>query len=221
MRAEAAVRNHGMRLMPWAAVAVLCLSAAQAREPVVGGPCEGCEAVFEGVPRALSSEARIAPTDEPGERMRVTGQVWGADGKPRANVIVYAYQTNAAGIYPRPAPSSSPAADRHGRLRGWARSDAQGRYAFETIRPGSYPSTSIPAHIHMHVIETGCATYYIDDIVFTDDRLLTPAARREHERGRGGPGVVTPTRQGSGPWRVVRDIRLGMNVPDYPACGSS
>jgi protocatechuate 3,4-dioxygenase beta subunit len=220
MRAEAWVREQSMRLVRWAFVATLFLSVAQAREPVVGGPCEGCEAVFEGQPRALSSEGRIAPADEPGERMRVTGQVWGADGKPRANVIVYAYQTNAAGIYPRPARSSSPAADRHGRLRGWALSDAQGRYAFETIRPASYPSTNIPAHIHMHVIEPGCATYYIDDIVFTDDERLTAAARSGHERGRGGPGVVTPIRRGSGPWLVVRDIRLSLNVPDYRACGS-
>jgi protocatechuate 3,4-dioxygenase beta subunit len=31
------------------------------REPIVGGPCEGCEAVFEGVPEHLVSRARIAP----------------------------------------------------------------------------------------------------------------------------------------------------------------
>jgi hypothetical protein len=29
--------------------------------------------------------------------------------------------------------------------------------------------------------------------------------------------VATPTRT-SGRWSVVRDIHLGMNIPDYPQC---
>lgn len=98
-------------------------------------------------------------------------------------------------------------------------SDADGAYAFDTIRPGSYPGRRDPAHIHMHVIERGCATYYIDDVVFTDDPLLTPEHERQMSRGRGGKGVTTPART-NGQWNVVRDIHLGMNIPDYPQCGN-
>ena len=152
--------------------------------------------------------------------MVVSGRVLGRDGKPRTNVIVYAYHTDASGIYPRPSKSLGRAADRHGRLRGWASSDGEGRYSFETIRPASYPGQSIPAHIHMHVIEPGCATYYIDEMLFTDDALLTPGARSRHHENRGGTGITTPTRDAAGgAWRVTRDIQLGLNIPGYPGCG--
>ncbi len=187
--------------------------------PVVGMPCEGCEAVFVGMPKKLESAARIAPPGEAGEAMLITGRVLDAAGKPRANVIVYAYHTDASGIYPPPAQSLGAAADRHGRLRGWAVTDRGGRYSFTTIRPASYPGRRIPAHVHMHVIEPGCATYYIDEIVFTDDPLLTPAERGQHQAHRAGSGITTPRRDGAGkPWRVERDIRLGLNIPGHPGC---
>jgi len=189
-------------------------------EPIVGGPCELCEAVFVGLPQNLTSKSRIAPPKEPGEPMLITGRVLARDGKPKAGVIVYAYHTDANGIYPKPA-NSLGAADRHGRLRGWAISDADGRYTFETIRPASYPSRTIPAHVHMHIIERGCATYYIDEMLFTDDPLLSPAERAQAENPRAGSGVITPKRDdSSGVWKVTRDIRLGLNIPDYPACGT-
>lgn len=191
-----------------------------AHEPVVGLPCENCEAVFVGLPASIPSRARIAPVGEPGEPMVITGRVVGEDGKPRADVIVYGYHTDARGIYRAPTVSLGLWPDRQGVLRGWARTDAQGQYSFETIRPASYPNRTIPAHVHMHVIEPGCATYYIDEILFTDDPLLT-AAKRSGKEGRGGSGITTPTRTGGGnTWRVVRDISLGRAVPGYPHCVS-
>lgn len=189
----------------------------QLDEPVVGLPCEGCEAVFQGRPATLASTARIAPSNEPGEPLTLTGRVLGADGSPRGGVIVYAYQTNARGVYPPPARRSGQAGDRHGALRGWAVSGPDGRYTFETIRPGAYPTREAPAHVHMHVIERGCATYYLEDVMFADDPLLTPAARQQLSNGRGGPGIVTPVRQGRA-WHVTRNIHLGAEIPGYPGC---
>ena len=188
-----------------------------AAEPVVGLPCEGCEAVFEGMPKELASRARIAPRGEPGEHMVLTGRVLGTDGTPRANVVVYAYHTDATGVYPAPDKSLSRWADRHGRLRGWAVSGADGRYTFDTIRPGAYPNRQVPQHIHMHVIEPGCATYYIDEVLFTDDPLLT-AEGRQSQPGRAGSGIVTPRRDAGGTWQAERDIQLGQKIPGYPGC---
>ena len=37
---------------------------ARATEPIVGLPCEGCEAIFEGLPDTLTSIARLAPVGE-------------------------------------------------------------------------------------------------------------------------------------------------------------
>ncbi len=201
-------------------VALLAAAPAAAQEPIVGLPCEGCEAVFQGLPASLTSTARIAPPGAPGTPMTITGRVLAADGTPRAGVVVYAYQTDANGVYPRPARPVGGAGDRHGALRAWVVSGPDGRYTFHSSRPGSYPSRDTPEHVHMHVIERGCATYYIDDVMFTDDPLLTPAARAAHGTARAGSGVVTPSRTTTG-WLVTRDIRLGVNIPGYPQCGGA
>lgn len=189
-------------------------SQAGAREPVIGGPCEGCEAVFEGRPSRLTAEARIAPANEPGEALRLEGTVFDRAGKAAPGIIVYAYQTNARGVYPRDDRFRGQAAHRHGKLRAWARSDSGGHYAFDTIRPGSYPDTRIPQHIHLHVIEPGRATYYIDDVHFTDDPFVAGVDPASLGRGRGGRGFATPMKDDAGRWRVRREIHLGEGIAD-------
>lgn len=74
---------------------------------------------------------------------------------------------------------------------------------------------SIPQHVHMHVIEPGDATYWIDSLVFSDDPLLSEADRRDARDARGGGGLVVPVEDGSGFWTVRRDIALGLGVPGY------
>lgn len=207
------------------AVAVLlvaCRAEASPREPLVGGPCEGCEAVFEGRPARLPATARIAPAGEPGEPLAIRGVVTDAAGRPAAGVIVYAYQTDAQGRYPSTEEHRRTARHRHGMLRGFARTDAQGRYGFETIRPASYPGADAPPqHVHMHVVEPGRCHYYIDDLLFTDDPRLTPELRRRMDRGRGGSGIATPVKDRSGAWSARRDIVLGANIAGHERCRSS
>jgi protocatechuate 3,4-dioxygenase beta subunit len=184
--------------------------ATRKREPVVGGPCDGCEAAFDGMPAKLDWFSRIAPDGEPGKPLRVVGVVRDQKNWPIAGIIVYAYQTDANGIYPK---GTTP----HGRLRGWAKTDEQGNYGFDTIRPGGYPDSAIPQQIHLQVIEPGRVTYTIDAIMFSDDRRLTPEARKRLT-GRGGDGIVTPTASPESKIPVVmRDIYLGKNIPGYPA----
>lgn len=187
----------------WMPVLLLPLSAAAA-EPVIGGPCEGCEYVFVGQPATLASTARIAPADAKGQPLTIEGVVTGRDGKPASDIVVYAYQTDADGLYPS-------AETRHGALRGWTRTGSDGRYRFDTIRPASYPDSDIPQHVHMHVIEPGLGTYYIDDVVFTDDPLLTDTQRRDVQHGRGGDGICTPKREAE-VWHCTRDIVLGAGL---------
>jgi len=94
-------------------------------------------------PANLSSTARIAPTSEPGDPLVVRGQLLNVDGSPAANAVVFAYHTDRGGLYDKRenGPHSW-------RLRGWVRTDKDGRFTFETIRPGSYPNTNNPPHIH-------------------------------------------------------------------------
>ena len=174
--------------------------------PVIGGPCEGCDWVFDGLPAKPVSAARIAPADQSGRPLVIEGVVTALGGAVAPGTIVYAYHTDDLGLYPR-------AGNRHGTLRGWARTDAQGRYRFDTIRPRAYPSGDIPEHVHMHVIEPARGTYWIDDIRFTDDPLISE--RNRHAAGRrGGFGLGTPE-QRDGAWHIRRDIVLGRNIPGY------
>jgi protocatechuate 3,4-dioxygenase beta subunit len=184
---------------------LLSTSLTAGNEPVIGGPCEGCELVFSGMPSTLSSQARIAPKKENGERLVIEGTVRDAEGRAAPGIIVYAYQTDAAGVYPR-------GTTRHGRLRAWVISDSAGRYRFDTIRPGSYPRSRNPQHVHMHVIEPGKATYYISDLLFEDDPLLASSPRQR--RPRGGDGVARPVKDAEGIWHVRRDIVLRLHVPE-------
>jgi hypothetical protein len=180
---------------------------AAARYAVLGGPCEGCDWVFDDMPAALSSQARIAPVGQAGSPMTLQGTVTTQRGAAAAGVIVYAYHTDNTGIYPA-------ARNRHGTLRGWAISDARGHYRFDSIRPAAYPGRQVAEHVHMHVIEPGVGTYYIDNLLFEDDQLLTAADRRS--AGRGGPGLAMPRSQ-QGVWHIRRDIVLGRNILGHPA----
>ncbi len=183
------------------------------------GPCSRCPGVFVGMPDSLPSQASIAPEDEPGTKLKISGEVRDVSGDAAAGIIVYAYQTDDRGNYPTDRRYVGTAAARHGRLRAWVQTDAQGRYRFETIRPGGYPGSGIPQHIHMHIIEPNRCIYGISDINFTDDPRLSDRARQRLTTGRGGSGLVSPTQNDDGSESVTRDIVLGENIPGYDECG--
>ena len=182
--------------------------------PRVGGYCEGCEAIYEGMPAQLNWETRIAPATEPGEPLEASGVIYQFDGKtPAPGVILYAYQTDTKGLYPR-APDATGEARRHGRLRGWIKTNARGEYKFLTIKPASYPNRNIPAHIHLILKEPDKNEYYIDDVEFDDDPWLTTQERARRRKG-GGSGIVRLTKNSEGVWQARRDIILGLNVTNY------
>lgn len=199
-----------------ATTSVMATTAATGREPIVGLPCDGCEAVFQGMPARPASETRLAPASEPGEALLLSGTVTDATGRPQPGVVIYAYQTNRRGLYP--ANNLSGAAKRHGRLRGWARTDAAGRYAFRTIRPGNYPIIMEPQHIHMMVVEPGRCAYFLGDVLFADDRHLDQERRLKQQDARGGNGIVQPRGSAARGWTATRNIQLGLNIVGYKAC---
>lgn len=182
------------------------------KDKPVGGGCEACDEMYEGMPRNLSWQTTIAAPDEPGERMIIRGTIFKKDGKtPAPNVILYVYHTDNKGLY-----SLSPnqtVAKRHGHLRGWMKTDEQGRYQFRTIRPASYPNRKAPQHIHPLIKEEGFTLYWIDEYLFLDDPLLTEEEKAKQPM-HGGSGVIGLVKQ-NGVWMGKRDIVLGMNIPGY------
>jgi protocatechuate 3,4-dioxygenase beta subunit len=195
------------------AAGVGCAQDVKPAEKVVGGGCDGCELMFEGMPAKLGWRTSIGAKDEPGKPLVVRGVIYRSDGKTTApGVVLYVYQTDATGRYA--AGSDQRHGRRHGRLRGWMRTDADGRYEFRTIRPAPYPGQAIPAHIHPVVKEPDRNEYYIDEFLFDDDPLLTKAERAKQD-GRGGSGVLKVTADDQGVLIGSRGIILGRNIPDY------
>ncbi|HEX8130043.1 MAG TPA: hypothetical protein VF527_13150 [Pyrinomonadaceae bacterium] len=180
----------------------------------VGGSCEGCEAIYEGMPSRLDWETRIAAATEPGEPLEASGVIYQPDGRtPAPGVILYVYHTDARGIY-APAPDATGHARRHGHLRGWVKTNARGEYKFVSIKPASYPNSNIPSHIHPIIKEADKNEYYIDLWEFEGDPFLTES-ERSRRRNIGGSGVVRLTRSAGGVWLARRDITLGLNVQNY------
>lgn len=187
------------------AMTLVASSVAAGTRPTPGPDCVDC-AHYEA-PDDLSSTLLIPAAVWHGEPLIIEGTIYEADGKtPAHGALLYAYHTNPAGIYPRPAGAGG-MARWHGALRGWLRTSCDGRYRIETIRPGTYPEGGFPAHIHMTVTPEGGRETFIDDIVFSDDPLVN-ARYRSASRDVGGSGIVTPRKDGSRTWRVTRDIVL-------------
>lgn len=117
---------------------------------------------------------RVAASTEPGQPLTVSGTVVGPDGAPIAGASLYVYQTDHEGYY-----GVKPASDnRNPRLKLFLRSDARGAWSFTTVKPGSYPGSRVPAHIHFEVSAPARAKR-IFEIVFEGDPFLTDRMRRD------------------------------------------
>lgn len=179
----------------------------------IGGPCEGCEAIYEYGEKTLSSIDTLPGFNSAHEKIRISGIIYQSDGRtPAANVILYAYQTNEKGIY-QSNPNSKGWEKRHGTIRAWVKTAQDGAYTLFTFRPASYPNTTIAQHIHLTVKEPDKNEYYIDDIYFDDDPNLD-ASIRQRKNFRAGKGIVKLSGTGS-VLEAKRDIILGLNIPDY------
>jgi protocatechuate 3,4-dioxygenase beta subunit len=119
-------------------------------------------------PAGAPSTGQISPAGEPGQPLTVSGTVVDAAGAPVAGASLYVYQTDHEGYY-----GVKPASDSNNpRLKLFLRTDAKGAWSFGTVKPGSYPSSRNPAHIHFEVAASGKAPR-IFEIVFEGDPFIT------------------------------------------------
>lgn len=184
------------------------------QEKQVGVPCDGCEIFYVDMPKQLSPIVQINPPGEPGEPLEMSGVIYHADQKtPAKDIILYVYHTNQKGYY-EPSTDQNPESKRHGHLRGWMKTNADGAYKFKTIKPGVYPQRSPPAHIHPIIKEPGKSIYYIDEYVFKGEYKVDDAYKANEEK-RGGSGIIELKKNSSGVWIGKRDLVLGLNIPQY------
>jgi protocatechuate 3,4-dioxygenase beta subunit len=168
------------------------------------------------LPPNAPSSIVVAGRDEPGERLVVTGRAM--DGtKPVVGAAVYVFHTDAKGFY-IPGRGDAAAAEMSPRLHGGLRTDAQGQYRYETIRPGSYQG--IAAHVHYVVVAPGYKPRLFD-LQFQDDPILVarrqagepeiPQSIRNSPCFKSQPDIIAirPVRRdAAGVWHVVRDFDM-------------
>jgi protocatechuate 3,4-dioxygenase beta subunit len=136
-------------------------------------------------PANLTSVSRIAPESEPGAPLVIHGHAVAENGTtPVAGAIVFAYHTDREGLYDRPGKTPH-----SWRLKGWAKTDAQGRFEFRTIRPGAYPNNKIPQHVHLQIFMPDGRRYWADELHFADDPLVPAAERKAASEVRSENGV--------------------------------
>jgi protocatechuate 3,4-dioxygenase, beta subunit len=183
-------------------------------ERVVGGGCEGCEAVDEYGKKKLNAVDTLPDFNEPGPKIQISGTIYKKDGKtPAKDVVLYIYHTDQSGEYSTKG-NETGWARRHGYIRGWVKTGTDGKYTFYTLVPKAYPGRKDPAHIHPVIREPGVAPYWIDEYLFDDDPLLT-AEQRSRQEKRGGSGILKTSKGANGLLIAKRDIVLGQNISGY------
>ena len=187
-----------------------CASSTALTLPLIGlGLVEftSCARATGGTPTNNSPgswKTSICSDKEPGEPLIISGTIYGPDGRtPAPGITLSVYQTDATGVY-----TTSGGNNRNTRLHGSMVSNAEGQYEFRTIKPGSYPGSSNPAHIHAYVSGPGYPEYWIDEFHFDDDRFISDDQKRKAAALNSFSPILKLTRGSDGILRGVRDIKL-------------
>jgi protocatechuate 3,4-dioxygenase, beta subunit len=112
-----------------------------------------------------------------GERIVVHGFVRDQLGRPVKNALVEVWQANASGRYRHKKDKYIGALDPNFGGCGRMLTDADGYYAYRTIRPGPYPWRNRvndwrPAHIHYAISGEGWVQRLITQMYFEGDPLI-------------------------------------------------
>lgn len=152
-------------------------------------------------PSDVGWTTKLAPDSDKGERIFISGTVFQADGKtPAPKTLIYLYHTDIYGVY------GQNGEHRHGRYRGWMLTNSEGKYQFESIKPASYPNSTIAAHVHMTTTSRERKEDWIDSILFEGDRFIS-ARERIPQKGGFQP-IVQLTKRNDGKSYAIRDILL-------------
>ncbi len=166
--------------------------------------CQWCGA--NEVPKNVSWETTIASEDVEGERLILEGTIYESDGKtPAKNVIIYAYHTNSNGVYKKKGNETGNGI-RHGYLRGWAKTNSEGKYKFYTIKPAPYPNHTEPAHVHMTLKGDYFNEYWVNATWFKGDKIITKEMIDNLKRTGGFSNIVELKQNADGIWVGERNI---------------
>ena len=112
-----------------------------------------------------------------GERIVVHGRVTDSLGRPVRSSLVEVWQANAAGRYIHVLDQHPAPLDPHFLGAGRCLTDDEGRYRFNTIKPGPYPwrnhsNAWRPAHIHFSLFGRAFTQRLVTQMYFPGDPML-------------------------------------------------
>ena len=152
----------------------------------------------------------LVTADAAGERIRLEGRVFDGDGQPVPDCMLEVWQADAQGRYADPKDKR---ALPNATFRGFGRcgTDANGAYAFDTIRPGSVPDADgkpQAPHLLLAVFARGMLRHLYTRVYFGDEAAngadpvlaLVPADRK--------PTLIAPRKSGNGTAVYAHDLRL-------------
>ena len=140
------------------------------------GPVFGHGDVDPGDSDLLTNYA--APGAGPiGERILLQGRVLDENARPVPHTLVEIWQANSGGRYRHRNDSYLAPIDPNFGGCGRMITDADGRFAFRTVKPGAYPwrnhaNNWRPAHIHISLFGTAFAQRLITQCYFEGDPLI-------------------------------------------------
>ena len=142
----------------------------------ITGPVFGHADIDPGDNDLLSNYAR--PGESPiGERIILHGRVLDENARPVPNTLVEIWQANAGGRYRHRKDTYLAPIDPNFGGCGRTLTDANGYYAFRTVKPGAYPWRNMvnnwrPAHVHVSVFGSGFVQRLITQCYFEGDPLI-------------------------------------------------
>jgi protocatechuate 3,4-dioxygenase alpha subunit len=147
----------------------------------------------------------LVADDTPGEHVRLEGQVFDGEGATIRDAVIEIWQANGEGVYAHSADGRPRPAD--GSFTGFGRTgtDEQGRFWFQTIKPGAVPgpgNTLQAPHLNVIVLMRGLLSHVFTRIYFSDEAEANDACPVL--------GLVEPGRRAT--LVASRDERHGMPV---------
>ena len=134
----------------------------------------------EGYGRKGLATETIARADTHGQPVNLSGRVLDGAGKPMPDAMLEIWQANAHGRYAHEADGRA-AVPLEAGFTGFGRvsTDAQGRYAFQTIKPGRIPAPRSgrggnimqAPHLNLTVFARGLLSHLYTRIYFSDEAV--------------------------------------------------
>ncbi len=149
---------------------------------------------------------KMVSEQEPGEPLIISGTIYGPDGvKPVDGARLYVYHTDARGYY---SDQDGKGGAPQPRLKGWVKTNADGKYEFRTIKAAPYPGGGNPAHIHGTLSAPGFTERWIEEYWFEGDRFITDGMRSKLHGAATFSPILTLQKGSDDVWRGVRDFKL-------------